>query len=158
LIVSSVLFQDAHEQKDGTRYVGELHTDSTGTVHRFEYLATQAMMANRDAVMAARASRLEERLAEEEAKSAIEVDAAPVLNHQTGTQFLQRLREFYRNAGKERCARIARWIINRLDAGHVTAAQLRNVFDLTVQQWNTLEAKLRSLKASVEAVDAAAGE
>ena len=158
VIVSSVKSQDNHDQRDGTRYVQETHTDVAGKQYRFEYKATQAMMANRDAVMAARAARLETELPDREADAALDVDTAPVLVYQTGTQFLQRLRDFYKAAGKERCARIARWIIHRLDAGDVTAAQLRNVFNLTVQQWSTLEAKMRALAADLDGVDAAVGE
>lgn len=157
-IVSSVKFQDNHEQRDGSRYVGELHTDNTGRTFRFEYLASQAMMANRDAVMAARATRLNSELPETETTLVLEIDQAPTLNHQTGSEFLQRLRQRYRDAEREQAARIARWIINRLDAGHVTVTQLRNAFNLTLSEWNTLEAKLRTLKASLDSVESAKGE
>lgn len=157
-IVSSVLFQDNHDQKDGTRYVGELHTDNVGKTYRFEYKATQAMMAARNAVMADRAAALDNKLQEDECDAAVEVDAAPVLVYQTGTQFLQRLRQRYKDANMARVARIARWIIHRLDAGQVTAAQLRTVFGLTVQQWNTLEAKMRALASNLDSIDGAVGE
>lgn len=38
-IVSSTYRIDGHAQADGRRYVIEDHTDSTGVVHRVEYLA-----------------------------------------------------------------------------------------------------------------------
>lgn len=136
--------------------VDEEHTDNVGIVHRWRYHPAKSVDIN--AKLALHAAEIDARLVEQEAESAIERDAAPTLNYQTGAQFLQRLREIYRESDKERCARIARWIINRLDAGHVTVAQLRNAFELTAQQWSALEAKLRALKASIESVDAAAGE
>lgn len=157
-IVSSVRSQDNNLQKDGTRYVRELHIDNVGKRYLFEYLATSAMMANVDAVMAARAARLEAELPESEADGAIEVDRAPVLAYQTGAQFLQRLRQRYRDAQPEKVVRIARWIARRIDAGDVTVAQLRAAFGLTVQQWNTLEAKMRDLAAALNATETAVGE
>ncbi len=32
-IVSTTLAEDGHDQRDGTRYVQEFHTDSAGQVH-----------------------------------------------------------------------------------------------------------------------------
>lgn len=148
--------QIGHAQADGRRYVVEIHSDGSGEFARVEYLA--AVGADTSAIATARNARLLVEYADSEAAQAIEIDRAPVLRFQTGAEFLQRLRAFYREAGKERCARIARWIIRRLDAGHVTAAQLRTVFGLTVAQWSTLETKMRNLAASLDAVDAAEGE
>ncbi len=113
---------------------------------------------DRTANAAARAIRLAESLAETEVASALGRDAAPAIVHQTGAQFLARLRERYRRAEKEQSARIARWIIRRIDAGHVTAAQLRNAFGLTGPEWTTLEGKLRTLAANLDGLEAAAGE
>jgi hypothetical protein len=155
-IVSSVKAQDNHDQADGSRYVQEFHTDSAGKVHRFEYRWRAGM--DRDAIMAARAVQLADQVADREVDVAVELDAAPVIVQQTGAQFLDRLREKYRNSDKERCARIARWIIHRLDAGHVTVAQLRNAFNLTVSEWNTLEAKLRALAGTLDDLETARGE
>lgn len=158
MIVSTVQFQDAHTQIDGSRWVGEIHTDSAGGVHIFRYLATPEMMERRSVVSAGRVIKLEARLPEDEATAVIEADRAPVLVFQTGAQFLQRLRERFRNSDKDDSAKIARWIINRLDSGNVTALQLRTAFGLTVQQWATLEARLREMKSAIEAVDRAKGE
>ena len=77
---------------------------------------------------------------------------------QTAGEFLDRLRWVYRNGSREQLARVAIWITKRLDAGDVTATQLRNAFGLTALQWTTLEAKMRALRANMEAVDAATGE
>ena len=80
------------------------------------------------------------------------------LNHQTAAQFAARLREWWRNSTREECARIAWWIIERINAGDVTDAQLRNAFGLTVAQYNTLKTKWTNLRTAYNAVQAAAGE
>ena len=83
---------------------------------------------------------------------------ALVLNHQTATQFAARLRERYRTASREECARIATWILNHIEAGDFTDTQVRNVFGLTVTQYNTLKSKMTTLRTNWLAVQAAAGE
>jgi len=155
-IFSTVIEQDAHTQADGSRYTRELHTDHVGKQHRFEYLIRGAM--DKDAIAAARAVRLEEEMPEREVDQVLAIDTAPTLNWQTGAQFLARLRERYRDATREDVARIAQWLINRLDAGDVTVTQLRNAFGLTPAQWDTLETKMRNLKSAMGGVDAAKGE
>lgn len=80
------------------------------------------------------------------------------LRYQTATQFATRLRERYRNASREECARIATWILGKIEAGDVTDTQVRNAFGLTVAQYNTLKTKMTNLRANWLAVQAAAGE
>ena len=81
------------------------------------------------------------------------------LSHQTAAQFAARLRERWRSSTREECARIAWWVIERLNAGDVTDTQLRNAFGLTVQQWNNLKtAKLIPMHDAWAAVRAAVGE
>lgn len=80
------------------------------------------------------------------------------LQHQTGAQFLSRLREAFRGAGKERCAKLAKFILDRIEAGDVTETQVRNAFGLTVTQWNTLKTKLTNLRNSYNLIQAAEGE
>lgn len=155
-IVETSLTEDNHFQADGTKYVQEFHTDSAGRVHRFEYKWRAGM--DRAAIAAARAAQLAEAVAEQEVEQALEADAAPQIVQQTGAQFLARLREKYRASDRERCAKIARWIVRRLDAGHVTQAQLRNAFGLSVAEWNAVEARLRDLATKLDAVEQAVGE
>lgn len=80
------------------------------------------------------------------------------LKHQTATQFAARLRERYRGASREECARIATWLLNRIEAGDFTDTQVRNAFGLTVGQYTTLKSKWTTLRANWLAVQAAAGE
>lgn len=81
------------------------------------------------------------------------------LRYQTPAQFAARLRKRFRNAEREECARIAHWILRRIQLGDFTEAQVRNAFGLTVQQWATLRTnKLEPLANAWAAVKAARGE
>lgn len=80
------------------------------------------------------------------------------LQHQTAAQFAARLRERFRNASREETARLAKWILDHLDAGDFTDTQIRNAFGLTAGQWTTLKAKMTALRTNYAAVQAAAGE
>lgn len=83
---------------------------------------------------------------------------ALTLRHQTAAQFAARLRERYRSAGKEEAARIATWVLNHIDNGDFTETQVRNAFGLNVTQWNTLKAKMTTLRTQWQAIQAAQGE
>ena len=81
------------------------------------------------------------------------------LRYQTPAQFAARLRERFRSAERDECARIARWILRRIAVGDFTENQVRNAFGLTVQQWTTLKAnKLQPLSDAWAAIKAARGE
>ncbi len=64
-IVSSI-YEVGHAQADGRRYVTELHTDSTGAVHRIEY-GPMPDGTDYQTIMEARAAQISESLAEQEA-------------------------------------------------------------------------------------------
>lgn len=80
------------------------------------------------------------------------------LRHQTASQFAARLRERYRSASREKAARIATWILNRIEAGDFTDAQVRNAFELNVTQYNQFKTRLTNLRTAWLAVQAAQGE
>lgn len=80
------------------------------------------------------------------------------LRYQTATQFAARLRERYRNASREECARIATWLLNHIEAGDFTDLQVRNAFGLTAGQYTTVKAKWTNLRTAFQAVQAATGE
>jgi hypothetical protein len=80
------------------------------------------------------------------------------LQHQTPAQFAAYLRERYRNAKRDDVARLAKWILDHLEAGDFTDLQFRTAFGLTSGQWTTLKAKMTTLRTNYEAVQAAAGE
>lgn len=155
MIVSST-YTEGHRQADGRLYVLEKHIDGEGVAHSAEYLA--GVGADREAVMTARAGVLSESMADTEADAVLARDAAITLKRQTLAQFAARMRARYREAGREEAARLATWILNRIDAGHVTDAQVRNAFGLTVAQWNALKTKMTDMRLHYNAVQSAQGE
>jgi len=80
------------------------------------------------------------------------------LNHQTAAEFAARLRTRYLNADKTECARLAKWILDHIDAGDFTETQMRNAFGLTAGQWTTLKTKMTNLRTAYNAAMAAVGE
>ncbi len=84
---------------------------------------------------------------------------ALVLQHQTAAQFVARFREAYRNSEREQCAKLARWLYTRYQAGDITQTQIRNAFGLdTAQKWNAFLTKITALRDAYEAVQGAKGE
>jgi hypothetical protein len=84
---------------------------------------------------------------------------ALILNHQTPAQFIARFREAYREADKERAAKLAHWLYMRFQAGDITQAQIRNAFNLdTTQKWDGFRNKIQALRDAYEAVQSARGE
>lgn len=156
MIVSST-FIIGTRQKDGRVWVSESHTDHLGVVHICQWLA----LANADhaGICNARASKIEAALAEAEFLEALEFDGWKPLDHQTAAQFAARFRARYKDSSRVECAKMAKWILDRVDGGNFTDAQVRNAFGLTATQWNTLKTnKLTPQRAAYNAVLAAIGE
>ena len=80
------------------------------------------------------------------------------LKHQTAAEFAARLRERYRSASREDASRIATWILNRIEAGDITDAQVRTAFGLNVTQYNQMKTRMTNLRTAWLAVQAAQGE
>lgn len=80
------------------------------------------------------------------------------LKHQTAAQLAARFRERFRGASKEEAARMATWLLNRIDEGDFTDAQVRSAFGLTVTQYNNLKTRMGTLRANWQAVQTAQGE
>lgn len=80
------------------------------------------------------------------------------LKHQTAAEFAARLRERYRNSSREETARIAKIIVARIQAGDFTDTQVRNIFGLSVAQWDALKTKMQNLIANYDAIQSAGGE
>ncbi len=53
---------------------------------------------------------------------------------------------------------MAYWMIERINAGDFTDAQVRNAFDLTTQQYTNMKARMTTLHDNWAAVIAARGE
>lgn len=155
-IVSSEFFVGAL-QADGRAYVREEHTDHLGQVHRREY--GPVGQVDYAAICAARAVRLAEILAEAEFLDRITRVGALGLQHQVAADFATRLRERYRLLGKADAAYLSWWVIEMINAGHVTDAQVRNAFGMTVQQYTNLKTnKLQPQHDLWVALEAAVGE
>lgn len=156
MIVSST-FVVGPAQKDGRVWVSESHTDHLGVVHLFQWLASHG--ADHAAVCAARAPRISQALAESEFLEAIERETWSPVQHQTGTEFAARFRARYKDSSKVECAKLAKWLLDQIDAGNFTDAAVRTAFGMTTTQWNTLKTnKLTPLRTAYNAVLAAQGE
>lgn len=83
---------------------------------------------------------------------------ALVLNHQTAAQFAARLRAKYRDATKADLWRLGWRIIRMINAGDITDAQLRNVFEKTVAEYTVFKTKLQDFHDKWEALQASQGE
>jgi len=145
-----------HAQKDDRRYVLEVHSDAQGEFTRLEYLAEQN--ADFNAIAAARNTDLLTQFANQELVDAIENDVMSVLRFQATAEFVQRLREAFRTRNREILCRLARWILNRINAGDLTDTQVRNAFGLTNPQYNTLKTKMTALRDALTSVENAVGE
>jgi hypothetical protein len=154
-MISSVIIK-TWPQIDGSAWVIEEHEDEAGEIHRRQYKASPSI--DRDKVLADRAIKLDEVLRRKETLFHLSHDRTPVFRLLTGAQFLARLRAIYLDGKTEQIARIATWLMNRLDAGDVTDLQLRTAFGLNTTQWNTLKAKMQALRADWLAVETAQGE
>lgn len=154
--ITSSKFTVGVPQKDGRVWVTETHTDHLSGEHSFAYRALPT--ANHQAVMLARVAQIEAALAESEFLEAIEFEGWAPLKHQTAAQFAARLRARYKDASKVECAKLAKWILDRIDGGAFTETAVRTAFGLTAGQWTTLKAKLTTLRTNYNAVLAATGE
>lgn len=143
-------------QRDGRRYVQEDHLDNIGKHWPREYLA--AVGANYVAIRTNAAAVLAQTLIDSEIAQAMSVNADPVLVYATKNDFVGPLRTAYKQAEQAECARLAAWILNRIDSGWVTETQVQNAFGLTFAQWTLLKSKMTTLRTNYNAVLAAAGE
>lgn len=80
------------------------------------------------------------------------------LKHQTNAQFLERFRKAYRDAEGEQKARMDALILDAIDAGEVTDAQVRQAFGKTVAEYNQMKVRMTTLRGQHDAVRAARGE
>ena len=80
------------------------------------------------------------------------------LKHQTAAEFAARFRERYKGASKQEAARLAYWLIERINAGDFTDAQVRNAFGFTTTQYTAAKARFQALHDHWAAVLAAQGE
>jgi hypothetical protein len=80
------------------------------------------------------------------------------LKHQTAAQLAARFRDRFRFAKKEEAARMATWLLNRIDDGTFTDTQVRNAFGLTSPQYTSMKTRLEAMRSAYNSVAAAVGE
>lgn len=78
--------------------------------------------------------------------------------HQTAAQFVARFREAYRTANRERAAKLAAWLYDRVTAGDITPAQIRTAFGFSAAQFTAFQTRVQALRDHYVAVQQAAGE
>lgn len=83
---------------------------------------------------------------------------ALTLKHATLAQLGAAFRQRFRDSEGLETARLAQWLIDRIQDGTFTETQVRNFFGLTLAQWNTLKAKVQDWRDKRVALLAARGE
>lgn len=81
-----------------------------------------------------------------------------LLKHQTAQAFVARFREAYRDADRERCVRMARFLIARIQSGDLTEAQVQAAFGKSNPQWTAFKNKLQSWITAENTIKSAVGE
>lgn len=136
-IVTSTQVADGAVQPDGSQEVLETHTDNVSIAHFFRYLAAAGV--DRVATMNNRAAVIAVEIADTEFAEAIRLNIMPTLHYQTAGQFTARFRAAYLQTIYELCCKLSYWLIERINAGDLTDAQVQNAFGLTATQYNTLK-------------------
>jgi len=83
---------------------------------------------------------------------------ALILKHQTAQEFVARFREAYRTANRDRAAKLAAWLYDRIVAGDITQTQVRNAFGFNAAQYIAFRDRIMSLRDHDVAMQQAAGE
>jgi len=144
-----------HAQSDGRKWVREKHIDDFAKEHFISYLSTDAL--NKDTILAVHAVDVEANLKIQDFQKSLELDIVSN-EYATNSEIAAYVRERYKNGSPEEVVRIARWIKRRIASGQFTETQVRNVFGLTITQWNNLFAKMQILADALDVVEGAVGE
>lgn len=146
-----------HLQKDGRRFVREVHSDVQGVYADLEYLADPLL--DFDAIATAREPVLVARLAEVDARETIDLQRQPAPRFQTLPDLLLKVRQRYLTSVGEETCRIARWIVDRLNDGSVTVVQMRTAWGgIPTNEWNAINGRMDTFANSITAVESAVGE
>ena len=80
------------------------------------------------------------------------------LKHQTRAQFAAKFRAAYKTAKGAEAAKLAAWLIGKIESGDFTDAQVQSAFGLTAPQYAAQKARMTTVRDQYNAVIAAAGE
>lgn len=80
------------------------------------------------------------------------------LRHQTVDEFADRFRARFRAAEKGEAARLAAKLIDWVEAGDITQAQVRRAFSISVAEWPAFRTRMTALRDHHVAIESARGE
>lgn len=152
-VTSSIASFDGPVQRDGTRWIREVHS-TLGQDVELLWLGNPGV--DLQAVASARSAIINSQLAEAEATDNLSRDEAPVLVEMTASQLAARVRERYRAADRDEACRLAYWLTQRITAGQITDAQCRTAFGVTNTQWTNFKANKLTPQANAWAAVLAA--
>jgi hypothetical protein len=155
-IVSSIFALVGPTQADGRQFVRETHTDNVAIQHFVDYLA--AVGANYTAIMNARAITLAVQIADQEFADNLGKTSGFTLNYQTRSELASRFRAIYLSATRDVACSMAYWLIERINDGTVTDAQVQAAFGLTALQYSNMKARATTMHDHWAAVLVAVGE
>lgn len=142
-------------QIDGRHYVREDHVDNLGAHWVLEYLADVG--TDYSAVMAARVAGLWDRIVDGDCAQVLS-ESRPMVIYATKTQLANAFKVAFKNATKVEAARLATWLLNRIDDATWTEAQVYNALGYTSNQWtNTVKPRLEGYRTAYNAVISATG-
>jgi len=144
-------------QRDGRVEVIETHTDQLGVKYRFVYLSADSN-ATRTNILIARVPILELDLRVKEIDRTISEALPSTQNYSTKQQLLNEFRERYRVAVGVESGRLAKWLLDRQDAGEWTDVQLANAFSVSAATWTTIKARMVILQTRYNDMLASQGE
>lgn len=143
-------------QADGRSYVTEDHADQFGTHWPYEYLA----VANADyaAILTLHAATVKAMIEAMEINAELQLGAPLTLKYTTKVQLGNAFRARYQTATKDEACRLAKWLLDHIDAGDFTDAQAQGFFGLTAQQYTAMKGRAANMRDAYNAMLAAVGE
>lgn len=145
-----------HPQADGRRYIVETHVDQYTIARVLEYLA--AIGTDYDALLATHKAALASLVESLEINAMLQLGAPLTLKYVTKAQLGNAFRARYKDATRDEACRLAKWLLDHIDAGDFTDAQVQTFFGLTTQQYTDMKARASLLRDDYNAMLAAIGE
>ncbi len=144
-------------QANGSVNVHERHTDHIGKTYDIVYNAPAGTDLN--ILLGIRAARLNESLKQSDLRRAVfEAPWDYTLVYATNADLAPYVRDLYRESIKDQTALVALRIIEWINNGRFTVAQLKTVFSLSTAEFDTLKAKMENIISSYQVVEGAVGE
>jgi hypothetical protein len=143
-------------QRDGRSYVNEDHVDQFGVHWPYEYLA--AVGADYAALLALHADNVARAIERGELNAMLQTGALLTLKYVTKADLGNYFRAAYQAATREEACRLAKWLLDHIDAGDFTDAQVQAFFGLTTMQYNAMKARASTMRDNYNTMLSAVGE